>query len=589
MTRAPGRRGGSPSVIAACRSSTCRAARISRWSMRELSLVFNGAIYNYRELRAELQARGHSFVSGGDTEVILKAYREWGDDCPQRLHGMFAFAIWDRARQCLFAARDRFGIKPFYYALTAERFRFASNTQALLAGGGIDTAIDPVGLHFQYTLHAVIPAPTHHSAWHPQARAGAQPDCPGRRPAAVCSVTGTWMRPAAAGAQRTGLGRCHARGPAGGGAQAQRRGRCAGRRAAVRRAGFQPAGGTAGRDRRRGIPHLFGRVRGSAGGEGQRVRILGPGGRTLPADSSQVPGAQRPGAETPARGGRRDGRADVRSGRRGLLSAVRAGLESRSRWCSRGRARTRCSAAISGTRACSPRPRARAWSVFANTISIATTTSFCAWSRQPTAVPITPARFIAARLDDALSDDFLDAVLKLDTTTLIVDDPVKRVDNMTMALGPRGACAVPRPPAGRGRGALPGRPEAAVGRQAPAETHCARHRAGRGDRSAKGLLPDAGAEIRARRVPRVHARASSIRRPAASAACSIAPTWSGCWPRRRCTTPASWAASCGTWRCWNSGCSATWMAWVDVEPPRLIVSRRRNSSLSRARATQVVD
>ncbi|MGB5639200.1 MAG: N-acetylglutaminylglutamine amidotransferase, partial [Sedimenticolaceae bacterium] len=86
-----------------------------------LSLVFNGAIYNYRELRAELQGRGHTFVSGGDSEVILKAYREWGVDCPARLHGMFAFAIWDEQRQCLFAARDRFGIKPFYYALDGRR------------------------------------------------------------------------------------------------------------------------------------------------------------------------------------------------------------------------------------------------------------------------------------------------------------------------------------------------------------------------------------------------------------------------------------------------------------------------------------
>ncbi len=115
----------------------------------ELGLVFNGAIYNYRELRSELQAN----------EVILKAYREWGDDCPRYLHGMFAFAIWDERKQRLFAARDRFGIKPFYYAVDDKRLRFASNTQALLAGGGIDTAIDPVGLHFQYTLHAVIPAP----------------------------------------------------------------------------------------------------------------------------------------------------------------------------------------------------------------------------------------------------------------------------------------------------------------------------------------------------------------------------------------------------------------------------------------------
>ena len=125
----------------------------------ELSLVFNGAIYNYRELREQLRARGHEFVSGGDTEVILKAYREWGEDCPQHLHGMFAFALWDGARQRLFAARDRFGIKPFYYAQGDGWLRFASNTQALLASPGVDTAIDPVGLHFQYSLHAVVPAP----------------------------------------------------------------------------------------------------------------------------------------------------------------------------------------------------------------------------------------------------------------------------------------------------------------------------------------------------------------------------------------------------------------------------------------------
>ena len=79
--------------------------------------------------------RGACFVSGGDTEVILKAYREWGVDCPAHLHGMFAFAIWDGRRQSLFAARDRFGIKPFYYTLDDSRFRFASNTQALLDGG----------------------------------------------------------------------------------------------------------------------------------------------------------------------------------------------------------------------------------------------------------------------------------------------------------------------------------------------------------------------------------------------------------------------------------------------------------------------
>jgi asparagine synthase (glutamine-hydrolysing) len=124
-----------------------------------LVLVFNGAIYNYRELRAELREKGYRFFSDGDTEVILKAYHEWGDRCPQYLHGMFAFVIWDQKQQRCFMARDRFGIKPLYYSLDQRRLRFASNTQALLAGGDIDTSIDAEALHFQFTLHAVVPAP----------------------------------------------------------------------------------------------------------------------------------------------------------------------------------------------------------------------------------------------------------------------------------------------------------------------------------------------------------------------------------------------------------------------------------------------
>ncbi|MGD8556058.1 MAG: N-acetylglutaminylglutamine amidotransferase [Chromatiales bacterium] len=125
----------------------------------DLVLVFNGAIYNYRELRAELREKGYSFFSDGDSEVILKAWHEWGERCPEHLHGMFAFVIWDRKRQCCFMARDRFGIKPLYYSLDDRRLRFASNTRALLAGGDIDTSIDPEALHFQFTLHAVVPAP----------------------------------------------------------------------------------------------------------------------------------------------------------------------------------------------------------------------------------------------------------------------------------------------------------------------------------------------------------------------------------------------------------------------------------------------
>jgi len=124
-----------------------------------LALVFNGTIYNYRELRAELQGLGYRFFSDGDSEVIIKAYHAWGEACVERLHGMFAFAVWDMRRQRLFLARDRLGIKPLYYARTGNWLRFASNTQALLAAGDVDTSIDPVALHHQLTLHAVIPAP----------------------------------------------------------------------------------------------------------------------------------------------------------------------------------------------------------------------------------------------------------------------------------------------------------------------------------------------------------------------------------------------------------------------------------------------
>ncbi|HQU14827.1 MAG TPA: N-acetylglutaminylglutamine amidotransferase [Gammaproteobacteria bacterium] len=124
-----------------------------------LVLVFNGTIYNYRELRAELAGRGHRFYSDGDSEVILKAYREWGERCVERFHGMFAFAVWDARARRLFLARDRLGIKPLYYTLDRGRLRFASTSQALLAAGGVDTTLDAVALHHHLTLHAVVPAP----------------------------------------------------------------------------------------------------------------------------------------------------------------------------------------------------------------------------------------------------------------------------------------------------------------------------------------------------------------------------------------------------------------------------------------------
>lgn len=125
----------------------------------KLALVFNGTIYNYRELRRELQGLGYHFFSDGDTEVILKAYHAWGEACVERLNGMFAFAIWDLHRHTLFMARDRFGIKPLYLTRNGQRLRFASSLPALLASGEVARELDPVGLQFQFTLHGSVPAP----------------------------------------------------------------------------------------------------------------------------------------------------------------------------------------------------------------------------------------------------------------------------------------------------------------------------------------------------------------------------------------------------------------------------------------------
>jgi asparagine synthase (glutamine-hydrolysing) len=100
-----------------------------------LQLIHNGEVYNYVELRRELEARGHRFRSQTDTEVILEAYREWGERCVERFNGMWAFAIWDSHERRLFVSRDRFGVKPLYYRLEGERLAFASEPRALRGDG----------------------------------------------------------------------------------------------------------------------------------------------------------------------------------------------------------------------------------------------------------------------------------------------------------------------------------------------------------------------------------------------------------------------------------------------------------------------
>ena len=121
-------------------------------------VVYNGEIYNFRELRAELQARGERFATNSDTEVLLALYARDGDGFVARLRGMFAFALWDEGRRRMLLARDPFGIKPLYYTLGGGTLRVASTVKALLAGGGIDTAPDPAG-HAGFFLLGSVPEP----------------------------------------------------------------------------------------------------------------------------------------------------------------------------------------------------------------------------------------------------------------------------------------------------------------------------------------------------------------------------------------------------------------------------------------------
>jgi asparagine synthase (glutamine-hydrolysing) len=126
---------------------------------RTVAVVFNGEIYNYRELRAELQKRGHRFYTQSDTEVLTHGYEEWGDDLPTHLNGMFAFALWDAQRQRLLLARDHLGIKPLYYAeLPGGGLAFASELKALFPVNGWSREIDPLALDW-FLAARYIPAP----------------------------------------------------------------------------------------------------------------------------------------------------------------------------------------------------------------------------------------------------------------------------------------------------------------------------------------------------------------------------------------------------------------------------------------------
>ena len=124
-----------------------------------VGILFNGEIYNAAELRVELEAAGHRFrTDHSDTEVLVHGYEEWGEGLPARLNGMFAFVIWDRPRRRLFAARDRFGEKPFYYTHRPGFFAFASELTALIAHPEVDRTVDPRALQ-KFFAYGYLPAP----------------------------------------------------------------------------------------------------------------------------------------------------------------------------------------------------------------------------------------------------------------------------------------------------------------------------------------------------------------------------------------------------------------------------------------------
>ena len=123
-----------------------------------LVIVFNGVIFNYKELRNFLIKEGYKFSSDGDTEVILKCYEHYGEKLVHHLDGVFSFSIYDKQKNELFCARDRLGIKPFYYNYTQDIFSFSSNTKSLLKNEE-DISLDKASLHHQFTLHSVVPAP----------------------------------------------------------------------------------------------------------------------------------------------------------------------------------------------------------------------------------------------------------------------------------------------------------------------------------------------------------------------------------------------------------------------------------------------
>ncbi|HUP59825.1 MAG TPA: asparagine synthase (glutamine-hydrolyzing) [Thermoanaerobaculia bacterium] len=122
----------------------------------DLVIVYNGEVYNYQDLRLQLEALGHRFHSSSDTEVVLHAYQQWREQCVERFNGMFAFAIWDTVERRLFLARDRYGVKPLYYCWDGARFLFASEIKAILEYPGVRRAVSYPALNEYFTFQNIL-------------------------------------------------------------------------------------------------------------------------------------------------------------------------------------------------------------------------------------------------------------------------------------------------------------------------------------------------------------------------------------------------------------------------------------------------
>ena len=294
-----------------------------------LALVFNGCIYNFRALRGELEAKGYRFFSDGDTEVIIKAYDAWGPRCVERFHGMFAFAIWERDSGRVVLARDRLGIKPLYLADvdSGRALRFASTLPALLAAGGVNTGIDPAGLHHYMSFHAVVPAPRTIlqgvRKLPPATIMTIEPD--GTRREEVYWSVDVGASDDDRGDRRNGVARARPGGDEDGGRAAARR-RRAGRGSAVGRSRQFAGGGAVGRVRPTGPQDILRRLRKRRRSAGRRVRVFRLDRRAVRHRPSPHSHRWFAGARRAAAGDRGDVGADDEPRRDRLLPAVRGSL-----------------------------------------------------------------------------------------------------------------------------------------------------------------------------------------------------------------------------------------------------------------------